>query len=78
VGENEILVVAALRESNGILRDIIEQHRRTIRMLRAINRRLRVQQATAHANDEEFKAMCSDEVYEHDGAEGGFPEALSS
>lgn len=76
--EDETLVVAALKESNAILRGIIAEHRRTIRMLRTINRRLRVQQAIAHANDEEFKSMCAQDIYEHDEALGGFPDTSAS
>lgn len=80
--EIESLAVKALVESNDLLRDTIARHRRTQAKLRAIISKLRQQHAaliaTAQENDEEFRALCEDGIYEHEADEGGFPESVSS
>ncbi len=79
MGENESLAVKALKESNELLRDTLERHRRINAILRKVNKKLRAQVAIAHENDEEFRAMCqADGYYEQEVDEGGFPESTSS
>jgi hypothetical protein len=82
VGENDSLAVKALVEANDLLRDTIARHRRTHAKLRGIIRTLRQQRARilaiAQANDEEFLAVCIEEIYEHETGEGGFPASVSS
>ena len=82
MGETESLAVKALVEANDLLRDTIARHRRTHAKLRAIISQLRQRHAMlvaiAQANDDEFKALCEDGIYEHEADEGGFPESTSS
>jgi Mg2+ and Co2+ transporter CorA len=81
MSEEQDFLIAALKESNDMLRELHDRHRRTIQFLRAVNSSLRQRLARAHQSDEEFKEFCADQtnividietnVVE---SEGGLPE----
>ena len=77
MGENESLAVKAVVEANELLRDTIARHRKTIKALRAVNRKLREHQAIQHENDEEFKSVCAEDLRTWED-EGGFPAPVLS
>lgn len=78
IAETESLAVRALKEANETLQDTVERYRRVNVILRKVNKKLRAQVAIAHENDEEFREMCQDGIYEYEADEGGFPASASS
>ena len=62
MSDEKDFLISALKESNDMLRELHDRHRRTIQFLRLVNSSLRQRLALAHNNDEEFKAFCADQT----------------